>query len=114
MNTSANSPTLAQIERAKLNGETALMAWTELARFFAQGAVMSVHPSLDLIDVAARMSLDDIASIRLWHETGALGFVSDAQATRWAGENLELWTVVVKPYILVQEPKTAPSAQQTH
>src|SRR5690554_6148842 len=38
--------------RQHLNGETARIAWRELERHFARGAVVTVDPGLDLIDVA--------------------------------------------------------------
>ena len=99
---------LEAIEQAKLNTETALMPWHELQRFFAQGVVMNIAPRLDLLEVASKMSVDDINTVRTWFEAGELAHVTDDLANRWFADNTELWTVVVKPYILVQEPK--PSA----
>ena len=96
---------LEAIEQAKLNTETALMHWHELQRFFAQGVVMHVAPHLDLLEVAGKMSVDDVHTVRAWFEAGELAHVTDALANRWFEHNTELWTVVVKPYILVQEPK---------
>lgn len=101
-------PRLNDIEQAKLNGETALIHWHELQRFFAQGVVMSVAPHLDLIEVASAMGLDDIARVKVWFEAGELAHVSDELATRWFTDNPELWTVVVKPYILVQDKPLPP------
>jgi hypothetical protein len=96
---------LEAIEQAKLNTETALMPWHELQRFFAQGVVMHIAPHLDLLEVAGKMSVDDVHTVRAWFEAGELAHVTDALANRWFEHNTELWTVVVKPYILVQEPK---------
>ena len=96
---------IEDIEQAKLNNETALMPWHELQRFFAQGVVMSIAPHLDLLEVASKMSVDDVSTVRAWFETGELAHVTDELANRWFAANTELWTVVVKPYILVQEPK---------
>jgi hypothetical protein len=94
------------IEQAKLNNETALMPWHELQRFFAQGVVMNIAPHLDLLEVASKMSVDDVNAVRAWFDAGELAHVTDELANRWFSSNTELWTVVVKPYILVQEPKT--------
>ena len=38
--------------RAKINAETAQIAWTGVQRFFAQGKAIYVHPSADLVEVA--------------------------------------------------------------
>ena len=40
----------------KINRETARVKWDELERHFAQGNVIYVSESLDLIDVAMRIS----------------------------------------------------------
>ncbi len=111
-----NLEELAKIEQAKLNTETALMPWQDLQRFFAQGVVMQVSAQLDLLEVASKMSVDDVAAVRVWFDAGTLAHVTDEQATLWSADNAELWTVVVKPYILVQEkPQTAvPASVQTH
>ena len=93
------------IEQAKLNTEPALMPWHELQRFFAQGVVMQIAPHLDLLEVASKMSVADVTAVRAWFKAGELAHVTDALANRWFEHNTELWTVVVKPYILVQEPK---------
>ena len=98
--------TLSEIEHAKLNGETARVNWHELQRFFAQGVVLHVAERLDLIDVATQMSLDNVTAIKSWFDAGELAHVSDTLAARWFTANTELWTVVVKPYILVQETST--------
>lgn len=105
-------PRLQEIEQAKLNGETAPIHWHELQRFFAQGVILQVAPHLDLVDVASAMGLDDIARVKVWFGAGELAHVSDQQATQWFDDNTELWTVVVKPYILVQD-KPLP-ARTTH
>ncbi len=103
---------LNEIEQAKINGETARVHWHELQRFFAQGVVLHVAAQLDLVDVAAKMSLDDVNAIKTWFHAGELTHVSDEQAARWFADDTELWTVVVKPYILVQDKKT--STTTTH
>jgi hypothetical protein len=93
--------------RAKLNQETSRMQWSELLRYFAAGTVIAVSDDLDLIDVAARISIDDTASIAQWMAESRVVKVSDAQAKAWLDADAALWTVVVKPWILVQENKAS-------
>lgn len=88
--------------RSKLNQETSRLAWSELQRFFAAGAVISVAAELDLLEVAVCLARDDAAQIGAWMNNGNIAKVSDAQALAWSGENAELWAVVVKPWVLVQ------------
>ena len=92
--------------RAKLNGETARMPWQELLRYFAGGTVIAVSDELDLVDVALRITQDDKAAVAQWLAENRLGKVSDEQARLWLEADVALWTVVVKPWILVQHNKT--------
>lgn len=96
--------------RLKVNRETARLPWTELLKHFAAGNVVWVANSLDLVDVAVRVSHDDKANISQWMDSGLLAKVSDAQAAQWLESNAELWAVVVSPFILVQQEKAKKGA----
>jgi len=98
--------------RRELNEQTAQMNWSELERFFASGNVISVAPVLDLIDVGARIAADDKASVLDWMQAGLLQKVNDEQASSWQSVDMLLWTVVVKPWILVQHERQQPAAVQ--
>lgn len=89
--------------RAKLNLETAPIAWKELQRYFAGGLVLAVAPEVDLVDVAVQMSADNKAAMEQWLATGAVAKVSDRQAACWYETDAKLWAVVVRPWILVQD-----------
>jgi hypothetical protein len=93
--------------RAKLNQETSQMRWAELLRYFAAGTVIAVSDDLDLIEVAARISIDDTAAIAHWMAENRVAKISDAQAKAWLDADATLWTVVVKPWILVQQHKAS-------
>ena len=92
----------------KINMETARLPWTELIRHFAAGSVLTLSNELDLVDVAARISRDDKESIGRWMAEGKLGKVSDRQARDWLAADARLWSVVVSPFILVQQEKPGP------
>jgi hypothetical protein len=98
--------------RLKVNRETARLPWTELLKHFAAGNVVWVANSLDLVDVAVRVSHDDKANIAQWMNAGLLGRVSDEQAQGWLDADAHLWAVVVSPFILVQQDKAI--AEQVH
>ncbi|MRW93675.1 DUF2288 family protein [Duganella sp. FT80W] len=91
--------------RNKVNRETARLPWTELLKHFAQGNVVWVANSLDLVDVAVRISHDDKANISQWMSSGQIAKVNDQQAQDWLEANAQLWACVVSPFILVQEQK---------
>lgn len=91
--------------RIELNLQTSRMAWQELQRHFASGIVIGVSADLDLIDVAVRIANDDKAAITQWMGEQRIGQASDAQAAEWLAGDVTMWTVVVKPWILVQPEK---------
>ena len=90
------------VERARINAETAKIAWRELQRFFAQGNAILVSPDLDLVDVAWEISRDNRATIEDWMAAEKVGQVTDAQAIEWLEANALVWCVVVRPWVLVQ------------
>lgn len=96
-----------EINRAKLNLETAQMAWREMQRYFASGVALFVASELDLVEVAFQMSQDNATQIQQWMAAGQFGKVSDAQAAAWYAADVVLWAVVVSPWVLVQQPKAS-------
>ncbi len=94
------------LNREKMNLETAKISWKELQRFFANGSAVYVATSLDLIEVAQQFSLDNKAQVEQWIEEGRVGKVSDRQALEWYEQGAAVWTVVVKPWVLVQSVTT--------
>jgi hypothetical protein len=91
-----------QLARAGLNQETAKIPWSELQRFFAGGVAIGVAPELDLLEVAYQMSRDNTPCINLWMADGQLAAVSDEQALQWLQADTVVWSVVVRPWVLVQ------------
>lgn len=102
-----------ELLRAKINQETAKIPWKELQRFFARGRVILVSPGLDLVEVAAMATDDRSEELAAWLSDGQISKVSDDLARSWVESDSTLWTVVVKPWVLVQE--TGPTdGQQLH
>lgn len=95
-------PRTPEEKRAVINGETAKIGWSELQRFFAQGYALGVSPKLDLVEVALQVSEDNKQQVEAWMEAGLFGPVSDAQALEWLEAKALMWSVVVKPWVLVQ------------
>jgi len=94
-----------QLEKAKIVGETAIAPWKELERFYAQGILILVDNSLDLIDVSFVISSDDAEQVNQWLQAGLLKRNFDQQAIAWEKNKSDVWTVVIKPWILVQDSK---------
>lgn len=88
--------------QTKLNLETAQIAWKDLQTFFANGSVVFVDPQEDLLLVAEQLAADNTEMFRKWMNAGLVGKVTDAQAALWYEQEAVLWSVVVKPWVLVQ------------
>ena len=98
-----NESNSVDIARVKVNLETSQIAWNELQRFFASGSAVFVASSLDLIDVAYQFSVDNRDQVTEWMQNNQIALVSDQQALKWLEDDVNVWAVVVKPWILVQE-----------
>ena len=93
------------LERAKLNLETASIPWRELQRYFAAGKVIHVSESLDLVDVAMQVMSDNKSKVEPWIAQELLRFVADDQAREWFDADESVWAIVVRPWVLVQRRK---------
>ena len=93
------------MDREELNAETAKISWKEVETFFANGAVIYVSSELDLIDVALDICLDNKLKVQQWMSENLVNKVSDQQALEWLSGDTVLWSVVVKPWVLVQPIK---------
>ena len=87
----------------KLNLETAQAPWRELQPFFARGDVIQVKAGQDLLLVAEQLAADNAPLFQQWLSEGSVNKVSDDQALIWYQQDTLLWTVVIKPWVLVQE-----------
>ncbi len=90
------------IYRAKVNLETARIAWRELQRYFASGVAIYVSPELDLVEVAYQVSADNKAQLQAWMDAGLVARVTDEQALAWYEADTDMWAVVVSPYVFAQ------------
>jgi hypothetical protein len=88
---------------AKLLGETASMTWNELQPFFARGALLWVEASLDLIEVAEAVAENHAEKVAAWLAAGEVGKVAESRALDFLERDPPLWTVVVAPWVLIQD-----------
>jgi len=83
--------------------ETARVHWPELEPHFARAVVIRVASELDLIEVATCFANDDKAAVDRWIGSGEIEHLSTDTAKDWSGRDPELWSVVVAPWVVVQE-----------
>ncbi|PHS72785.1 MAG: hypothetical protein COB22_04190 [Cycloclasticus sp.] len=88
-----------------LHAETAAIDWKNLERFFAKGNLLRVASDLDLVDAALALSNDNKPVVEQWLVENRLAGVSNEEATLWAKGESNLWSVIVLPWILVQQKK---------
>ncbi len=88
-----------------LHLETAKIPWNELQRFFAGGKLLLLDSREDMLDVAASLVANDVERIQSLIKQELLVHPNDEQAKCWVAEDAELWAVVLKPWVLVQENK---------
>ena len=91
-----------QEDMTDMHGQTAQLAWSELARFFAAGKVLFIAPELNLVEVAAAVSADDTEQVSKWLELQQLLPVNDQQAADWQQSDQLMWAVVTAPWVLIQ------------
>jgi len=87
----------------KLNLETGIIAWSELARFFARGVVIKVVEGRDLVEVGVVLANDNTEQLRLWLADKTVARASDDDARDWAAREPEFWCLVAAPWVLIQE-----------
>jgi len=95
--------TPSDILRAKLNLETAQLAWPELERHFARGHVIKVAPGTDLVDTALYLAENNAATVQEWLANGRIARAEIHDAEDWHARQPMFWAVVVAPWVLVQE-----------
>ncbi len=93
---------LVQEEKAKIVAQTAKIPWKDLEKFYAQGKLILVSDTLNIVDVGYSISLDDATKIIEWMEHGLLVKEFNNQAKAWHNEDAEVWSVVIHPWVLVQ------------
>ncbi len=91
--------------RSTIKGEIGIIAWKELARFFAAGTAVAVDAELNLADVACQFAQNSSAIVEQWLRKGKVSKVSDEQAKTWFETDATVAAIVVSPWVLVQEVK---------
>jgi hypothetical protein len=95
--------TPSDILRAKLNLETAQLAWPELERHFARGMVIRVANGMDLVEAALQIAENNAGTIQAWLAEGRIARAELADAEDWHARQPTFWAVVVAPWVLIQE-----------
>lgn len=89
---------------AAILGATAKIEWKALEPHFARGQLLWAATDLDLVEVAQALIKDDSAAVKGWMDQNKVALATDEQAQDWSERDPDnLWAVVVRPWVLVQE-----------
>ena len=89
--------------RSHLHGETSKLPWVDLEKHFARGVIFKVAKGTDILDVAIVMSHDDKDTLEKMIDDKKVQGAEIKDAKKWHESSASLWTVVIAPWVLVQE-----------
>jgi len=98
-----NKPKPALELEQKLNLETGQLSWQELQTYFARGIVIVVDKERDLIETAKLLHDDNKTQIENMINDGDITRANDDHARDWLAREPIFWSVVIAPWVLVQE-----------
>lgn len=91
----------------KLHSETAKISWHDLQPYFANGSLLAVDQTLDLVAVAVDVAQDSSDKLKNKIESKLICAPSNDQARSWYAADVDFWAVVVAPFVLVQLVETS-------
>lgn len=93
--------------RERLQEEIGPCLASDLQAHIERGAVVVVHDEMDLLDVAVAVAEDDVTSVKEWIESGRMKTPSPTEIAAWKeAPSRPFRSVIVRPYVLVQELST--------
>jgi len=94
--------------RAKLAESLDEAEWNWLIPHVQRDAVVVVAAQLDLLEVGVAIASDNASSIQRWIGEQLIHKPSPTQLSDWNGNRAKRFnTLIVQPYVLVQEPAAA-------
>lgn len=100
-----NLSQLIEQEKATILAQTARIEWPALEKFYAQGKVILIDQTLNLVDVAYDLSINKHDVIEQLIKDGLIQREFNSQAKSWHRDSTEVWCVIIKPWVLVQMSK---------
>ena len=88
--------------RQEYHSQTARIPWHDLQTYYARGSVIFVGDSLNLVEVAVQLGMDNTPQFQQWIDDSMIATVTEEQALGWYDSNPKLWAVVAAPWVLVQ------------
>ncbi len=90
--------------KEKVEGQIDLASWTMLSEHNERGAVVIVHPDIDLVEVAVEVAQDNVTSVQGWLDSGMIFKPEESQVQAFNTQpERQFKFIIVQPYVLVQE-----------
>ena len=80
----------------KLSAEVGVVSWEALSPHASRGALFWVDAQLDLVEVGVALAMDDVKSVRTWHEEGMLLLASASGPEDFSAFRF----LIVQPFVL--------------
>ena len=97
-----NTTELSEL-RKTLESESGYLNWQELEKHFARGAIRVVAKGSDLIETAIDIAQNNTDKISIALANNSIFEPSSNQAINWQQHNSNFFSVVVAPFVLIQE-----------
>lgn len=95
---------MAEDLRTELKSMAGLVKWEVLKPHASRDAVVVVNPQLDLVRVGEAIASDNTQSVTRWINEQLILKPTAEQLALWSQENKPFMSLIVQPYVLVQEP----------
>lgn len=100
--------TMEEALRVRLRETMGPVTFDVLAPHLERDAVVIVAPQLELVDAAVAVAQDDTDKVSAWIADGTFRKPSAAERARWKDQMGREWmSVIVQPFVLVQDPPTS-------
>lgn len=89
--------------REEIRSGIAEIGWDELQLFYAKGHVIQIDSDMDMEEVGYQLCMDNASLVNEWIQNGKVGKVTDDTAREWINSKVRVRSVVIQPWVLVQE-----------
>lgn len=94
--------------RAELTNMTGPVEWEFLKPHVQRDAVVVVNPQLALEEVGVAIATDNTQAVERWINEQLILKPNPEQLVTWSNDNKSLLSLIVQPYVLVQDSSPSP------
>ena len=94
---------MAEDLRVELEKTVGPVPWELLKPHAGRDAVVVVNAQLDLVEVGAAIAADSTKAVSRWINEQLIVKPTAEQLADWNRENKQLMSLIVQPYVLVQD-----------